>query len=268
MKRKIFAVSDIHGDYDALIHGLLEAGYDENNGEHLLVVLGDSFDRGTSSLDVYNYLKKLSDENKAVVIMGNHDLMLIDYLAGVCITPFNYMHNGTNETLADFLHQTAPFEMYCILNGINDGEMTYEDFANWISLARKEINSEYPELLPWLEKRPFYFETEKYIFTHGAIDTSVEDWHKPHCIRYSYVDWKALTWDDGSFFKKEIANTDKTVVIGHFGTMHLRDMYNIPYADGRKSDILVRDDKRIIAIDATTALTHRINVLVIEDELL
>lgn len=268
MKRKIFAVSDIHGDYDALIHGLLEAGYDENNKKHLLVVLGDNFDRGSQSLDVYNYLKKLTDEGKAVVIMGNHDLMFIDYLTGECITPFNYMHNGENETFAEFLHQTAPFEMYCLLHGIDDKEVTYGDFAEWVSDAREEINNEYPELLPWLQSLPYYYETKNYIFTHGAIDTEANNWKEPHIIKYSYTDWQALTWDDGSFFSKPIINTDKTVVIGHFGTMHLRDMYDLSYEDGKKSDILTRDDGRVIAIDATTIATHRVNVLVVEDELL
>ena len=40
MKKKIFAVSDIHGNYHALINALEEAGFDENNDSHLLVVLG------------------------------------------------------------------------------------------------------------------------------------------------------------------------------------------------------------------------------------
>ena len=40
MKKKIFAVSDIHGNYPALIEALKDAGFDENNDSHLLVVLG------------------------------------------------------------------------------------------------------------------------------------------------------------------------------------------------------------------------------------
>ena len=34
MKKKIFAVSDIHGEYEILIKGLKEAGFDEDNPEH------------------------------------------------------------------------------------------------------------------------------------------------------------------------------------------------------------------------------------------
>ena len=53
MKKKIFAVSDIHNEYDALIDALNEAGFDENNPDHLLVSIGDAFDRGPSAIAVY-----------------------------------------------------------------------------------------------------------------------------------------------------------------------------------------------------------------------
>lgn len=264
MKKKIFAVSDIHGDYDAFISSLEEAGYDENNPEHLLISLGDAFDRGDRSLEVYQYLKRLSDENKAIVLKGNHTMMLIDYLDGTSLDPFNYYRNGEKETLADFLHQTDPFESWCMIYQ-NIENPTYGDFARWIKEARDEINDEFPELLDWLRTRPYYYETKNYIFTHGAIDTNAPDWHKPHCIRYHFVDWDALMWDDGSFFDKDINNTDKTVVIGHFGTQTLRKMYDVGKEDETWS-ILTRKDGRVIALDATTCYSHKVNVLVIESE--
>ena len=264
MKKKIFAVSDIHGDFDALISSLEEAGYDESNPEHLLISLGDAFDRGERSADVYEYLKRLSDEGKAIVLKGNHTTMFIDYLDGTSLDPFNYYRNGEKETFADFLHRTDPFESWCMIDK-NIQNPTYGDFATWVKEAREEINEEYPELLEWLKTRPYYYETKNYIFTHGAIDTRVEDWHNPHCFRYKYNDWDALTWDDGSFFGKTIKNTDKTVVIGHFGTQTLRKMYNTGENDETWS-ILTRKDGRVIALDATTCYSHKVNVLVLESE--
>lgn len=271
MKKKLFAISDIHGYYKEMIECLNKSGYDENNDNHLLIVVGDIFDRGTESLSIYKYLKKLTDENKAIVTRGNHDTMLTDYLSGKSVSPFNYIHNGTNETLAEFLHQTAPFETWCIFR--NNNNPCYEDFVEFITSARKEINGEYPELLEWLSNLPFYYETKNYIFTHGGIDVTVKDWHKPRYYpinTYKYIKWDALTWDDGSFFGKEITNTDKKVVIGHFGTEQLRKMYpNLTTKDnGNEYDILYRDDGRIIALDTTTILSKKINVLVIEDDII
>lgn len=267
MKKTIFAVSDIHGEAKCLKESLKKAGYDENNPNHLLVSIGDALDRGDECLEVYEYLKRLFDEGKAIVLKGNHTGFFTNYLDGTSLDPFNYFHNGTRETMADFLHQTAPFESWCVLAKDIDVP-TIGDFAEWLSGAKKEINEEYPELLEWLKTRPYYFETKNYIFTHGAIDTNAKDWHEPHCMRYHFTDWEALMWDDGSFFGKEINNTDKTVVIGHFGTSTLRKKYG--YSPNRNPlgsfDILRRKDGRVIAIDATTNYSKKVNVLVIESE--
>lgn len=263
--RKLFVISDVHGHYQEMINALEQAGYDEDNENHLLVSCGDEFDRGEQSLAVYLYLRRLSNEGKAIVLKGNHSMFLTGYLSGRDLSPFNYLHNGVDKTLADFIHQTKPFESWCTLMGKK--EPTYGDFGEWITHAKKIINSEYPDLYEWLETRPYYYETENYIFTHGAIDGTCEDWHFPKKdYKGRFMDWDACMWDDGSFFDSDITNTNKTVVVGHFGTYHLRKMYYLKSEDPHS--ILKREDGKIIAIDATTALTKRVNVLVIEDNLL
>ena len=80
------------------------------------------------------------------------------------------------------------------------------------------------------------------------------------------MDLDALLWDDGSFFGKNIFNTKKIVVIGHFGTDHLRNKYGLKNDDKEDFSILKRDDGKVIAIDATTAYSKKVNVLVIESE--
>lgn len=267
MKKTLFFVSDIHGEYTVLRDGLEEAGYDEDNPNHLLVVLGDIFDRGDESKSVYLYLKRLTDEKKAIVISGNHNKFFIDYLDGTNLSPFNYMRNGVRDTFADFLDRTAPFESWCFLEaGIE--YPTNENFATWLKGARDEINKEYPDLLPWLKSLPHYVETKNYIGVHGAIDTMVEDWHYPHCERYNLVDWDALDFDDGSFFGSSIQNTDKTIIIGHFSTWHLRNIYGLAdINDEEDYSILKRDDGKVIAIDGTINYTKKLNVFKVEDEI-
>ena len=262
-KTKLFFCSDIHGGYTPLVRALLSAGFDENNINHKLIVLGDIFDRLDENVEVYEYLKQLTDNNRAIVITGNHHKFLIDFLEG-SINPFNYLHNGLDTTLGDFWHRTKPFESWCLIDkqcNINTGS-----YAEWAEACRNDINREYPELLPWLKSLPRYFESEHYIGVHGAIDTTAPDWHEPHCSRYNLRGWDALEFDDGSFFGSEIKNTNKTVIIGHFGASHLREMYGIEDSGGY--DILKREDGKVIAIDATTVISHKVNVLVIEDNLL
>ena len=59
-KLKIFAVSDIHGCATALETALNEVGFDPKNPCHLLIVLGDLFDRGTENRRVLEYLSGIS----------------------------------------------------------------------------------------------------------------------------------------------------------------------------------------------------------------
>lgn len=265
--KKLFVVSDVHGHYHEMIDALEQAGFDEDNENHLLVCLGDFTDRGPSVLATCEYLYALTKINRAVVLLGNHGLFLIEFLEG-SVNPFNYLHNGLNETIADFWHRTAPFESWC---GLDKGcEMTQETYAKWAKMCREDINDEYPWLLPWLKSLPRYFESEHYIGVHGAIDTKVEDWHKPHCYKGRLVDWDALDFNDGSFFGEEINNADKNVIIGHFGTRFLREMHPMLVTNdhGEGDDILFRDDGRVIAIDATTAASHKVHVLIVEDDLM
>jgi len=260
--KEIYTVSDLHGHYGIFKRDLKEAGYDENNENHLLVVCGDIFDRGRENLEVYEYLKHLTDVGKAVVIAGNHNLFITQYLDGTNVSPFNYMRNGTNETLADFLHQTAPFETWCLLNNIE--EPTYGNFATWIEIARNEINLEYPELLPWLKSLPRYYETDNHIFAHASIDLDVEDWHYPHCERHGLLDWDALDFDDGNFIKKH-NHTGKTIIVGHFSVAHLRQMHSL--GDYDDYSILKTDDNKVF-IDGCAVLSKKINVFKTKDKLL
>lgn len=257
--KKIFVVSDIHGYYLELINALDKAGFDENNDNHLLISLGDMFDRGDESLSVYKYLKELNDKGKAICLKGNHEPMFVEYLKGFT-NPFNFTYNGTNTTLDDFLHRTRAFEMFCLENKY---EATLDNFHKFIEEARKEINDEFPELLNWLENLPYYFETENFIFTHASIDTEAKNWRKPKCLYHNKKDWEALTWDNGNFLIKDIKNTDKTVIVGHFDTGHLRKKWQVDSKDKNDHSILYQPRK--IFIDGCVALTKKINVLVLQD---
>ena len=261
---KLFFVSDIHSHYNKTIEALNNVGYNENNPNHLLIVVGDIFDRFVETVEVYEWLFRLTKENKAIVLSGNHHKFLIDFLEG-SVSPWNYMHNGLRDTIADFWHRTLPFESWCMIEGnclLTD--MTQEMYAKWARICRNDINKEYPELLPWLKSMPRYFESKSIIATHGALDLKVPDWHYPHCYRHSLRDWDALDFDDGSFIKCK-NTTGKTIVLGHFDTGSLRERYGL--GDSDDYSILITDDNKVF-IDGCVVLTKKVNVYVVEDELL
>lgn len=261
MKKTLFVVSDEHGHYKELREALSNAGWDEKNPNHLLISCGDCFDRGSESLSIYKFYKKLTEQGRAVVLKGNHTTMFIDFLEW-SNSPFNYIHNGLNETIADFVGRTAPFESWCAID--KDCDMNTLTYAEWAECTRKDINNEYPELLEWLKNLPWYYETKNYIFVHGGIDTKAKDWRYPKVEYFGRTDWDALSWDDGSFLGKKVTNTNKTIVCGHFSTKALRERYTIADNPDDLDDILYYDNK--IFLDTCTILTKRINVLKIEEE--
>ena len=53
---KYFVFSDVHGFYDLLIGKLNSEGFDINNPNHMLISLGDNFDRGPQNYLVYSFL--------------------------------------------------------------------------------------------------------------------------------------------------------------------------------------------------------------------
>lgn len=256
-KKNIYIISDLHNHYTITVDALKEAGYDENNSNNLLVVLGDILDRGPEALEVFNWLYKLTSEGKAIVLSGNHHPMFISFLEG-STDPFNYFNNGLNETIADFWHRSIPFETWCLLDG--KCEQNLQSYCKWCKICSEDINKEYPDLLPWLKSLPDYLETKSFIMTHGTIDGNCPDWHNPP------NGWEDCHWAKPRDFMQPFTNIDKTIIVGHIDCGTLREENHL----GKPNDysICKRIDEKIIGLDTCTILTKKINVLVIEDELL
>jgi len=102
---RIFAVSDIHGEYDALVDLLVNAGVVRQDlswawGDGHLVIAGDTFDRGagvTESLWLFHRLEREAREagGRVHFLLGNHEMMVMQgdfryvnakYLKGVVAT--------------------------------------------------------------------------------------------------------------------------------------------------------------------------------------
>ena len=281
---KLFVVSDVHGFYDDLIRDLKQAGYNDNDKNNLLIDCGDFFDRGTQAVEMYLYYKRLTDQGKAIILRGNHTTMLIDFLEGKDCA-FNFAYNGFDKTIDSFLGDTASYStFYLYTHEIKDKAVEiYGDrvkpilddteavpseifFDVYQEYAREKIMKDYPELLGWLKERPYYYETENYIFTHASIQGDCDDWKNPTDSRYPeiWTPWESLTWDDGRFYGKPIKNTNKTIVVGHFHTDGIREKFNIKSTG--TNEILKSENGKKIFIDTCTPITHRVNVLTIINE--
>ena len=158
---KLFCVSDIHGFFDEFKKAIDEAGFDENNPEHWLIVCGDCFDRGNKPLEVMNYLMGLE---RSIVVKGNHEILLLDCIQRGYPCGHDW-YNGTADTIITLGGDIKDFGRDCAI--------TYEKVKDFIY------------------SMPNYFETKKYVFVHGWLPLQ-EDWRNAH-----QHEWDDAMWDNG-----------------------------------------------------------------------
>ena len=85
-------IPDVHGDIDALDR-ILQDLTDEGVKE--FIFSGDYFDRGQNNREVFDRIKKLKGEGKAICLMGNHELLLINAILSEDIDSFKmWINNG------------------------------------------------------------------------------------------------------------------------------------------------------------------------------
>lgn len=250
MKKKIFAVSDIHGCCVALKKSLEEAGFAPNDDRCLLIVVGDCFDRGEENREVFDFLNGI--ENK-IIVCGNHEDML-----GLLLKKRHIgrggISNGMDTTLYSFFGGQV----------IGDLDIDYQ-LSYKLNFDGRENTVK--ELEQFLSQTYDYFETENYIFTHGWLPVDFDELGEcfvkedfryeipPVWERARFMEWYRM-YGAGAMLK------GKTVVCGHrasrfaclLGEMREPEDYSPFFADG------------LIAIDTSTVQSGKVNVLVVEDE--
>lgn len=254
IKNKYFVFSDVHGESEALQTSLKEAGYDKYNPRHILVSLGDNFDRGTDSKGVCSILFHRQD---TILVKGNHEGFLEEMLEkgieGEFVL-FNILHNGLDKTLESFSG--------CSIERV----VSAADLNAMIDIARSNVRHYCSKgLLQKIKDMPLYYETKNYIFVHAGLEPD---------LPWQMSSQDVMTWDM-EYSHRPICSTTKTVVIGHNHAFRVRNKakeegyrespLGLPWVGNTDENAPVRIGNKI-AIDPCSNLTHKVNVLVIEDE--
>jgi serine/threonine protein phosphatase 1 len=82
--RAIYVVGDIHGRLDLLkgVHDDIDADKRKGHAQTVEIYLGDYIDRGPQSAEVISTLIARANGTYAVFLRGNHEQLLLDFLAG------------------------------------------------------------------------------------------------------------------------------------------------------------------------------------------
>lgn len=222
-----------------------EAGFDPNDENSWLISLGDEMDRGPDPESVINYIMSLP---RAIWVRGNHQSLMEDLITRGYPCQHDW-HNGT---------------MQSVLSLAPNARLQSEAFT----IA-------YEKTKPFFDKAVNYLELKNHIFVHSFIPLKSldglpkyytknrkfefdPDWRHAHAS-----EWEEARWGNPFQLAKDGFLPDKTLVFGHWGVYDQRprdyegeDLFDIIYGDG------------YIGIDATTALSGQVNVLVLEDEFL
>lgn len=172
------AIGDIHGCLDPLQRLLQTLNPKPSD---TLVFLGDYVDRGPDSKGVIEHLIELNKKCSCVFLLGNHEVLMLDYLAGLL-------------SLSDWEK--------------NGGVATLDSYAD-------EGKAQIPDAhLEFLKSCLPYYDTPDYFFVHGGVKPfrTIEE----NLKRMTKLE---LVWErshlDESVLNAEDYKWEKTVVCGH-----------------------------------------------------
>ena len=232
---KYFFVSDIHSYCDRLIAALDAAGFESTNPNHVLVVLGDVFDRGQQSWKTYQFLKKLP---RKILIRGNHEDLLVDMINRGAVNDLIDIHNGTADTCLQLATEDV-LDSY-----------TAEDAAGNNRVITMFKDKRVAEVCKWINEEFIdYIEFSNLIGVHSCIPLDKDD----------YVMWLKARWPNPYTDR----DAGKWRITGHWFARRHWEGDGVPWM---KDETYISEDRRLIGIDSCVMLSGRINVFVYETD--
>lgn len=204
-KSRVLVASDIHGHFEYLLRALDKANF---GGNDFLIIIGDMEEKGPDSLNVIRYLKKLCEENRATVLMGNVDYRFLWQLDNITDV------NSAKEFL-DYL-----FYMRDWLGTSLFDEMAHElgkvpQTANDVLELIDKIKSHFKAELDFMRELPTMLVSDKYIFIHGGIYESEKEFlaipdgekNRHKCLKFDrFTD----------FVREKDLKFERNIVVGHW----------------------------------------------------
>ena len=247
---RYYVTADPHGFYTPLKKALEEKGYFSDPEPHKLIICGDLFDRGREALIMQDFVLEEMAKDRIILVRGNHEDLLQDYVDNNCMPESHHLSNGTVGTvmqLTDFSEARA-----------------LTDFVKMAQEMRKT-----PLMTKILPSMINYYEAGNYIFVHGWIP----------CVqnKYGYVkipnwrteafeeEWYFARWMNGMEVWKSVKEEGKTIVCGHWHASYGHSVYEGKGPqNGLGADFTPFIADGIIALDACTALSGFVNCIVVE----
>ena len=247
---KYYVLSDIHGFYTLFQKTLRESGYFDDREEKRLLLLGDLFDRGEEALAMQECILELMEQREVILVRGNHEDLFRELVTSDHGRPLrHHVQNGTYDTLEQLTGLTG-----------------YSWNANRQLASAGRETPLYTRIIPAMLD---YYETKNYIFTHGWIPC--QSWYgglayDPDWREADSAAWREARWTNPMEAARTAKPEGKTVVCGHFHCSYGHARFEGKGSEfGPDADFSPYMAPGIIAIDACTAYSKRMNCIVLRD---
>lgn len=192
----VYAIGDVHGCLDELLlleRMITEDAADVGEGERWLVNLGDHVDRGPRAAQVITHLMSAPPEGfRRIVLAGNHEEMLLDFLADP-IANAQWLDFGGLETALSYGMQYRP------IGGPGARRQVARELASMIPQSH----------LDFLSGLPISLALPGQYFVHAGI--------RPGVPMDQQTD-EDLLWIRSPFLEQD-SGPDRVVVHGHTPTL-------------------------------------------------
>ena len=258
---KYYVVADVHGFFDEMVKALTEQGYFTDKQPHKLIICGDLFDRGTQNKEVEEFVLGLIEKDEIILIRGNHEDLItecVDKLPTYALmgTHSHHYTNGAINTIID-------------LTGCTFDEMRT---APEQTAAKMKQTGFYQKILPAMKN---YYETQNYIFVHGWIPSIAKGFggnadmfqYEPNWRNSNGAGWYFSRWYNGMLAAHQgVVEPNKTIVCGHWHTSFGHSNYEGKGEEfGNGEDFSPYRADGIIALDACTVHSRKVNCVILED---
>jgi bis(5'-nucleosyl)-tetraphosphatase (symmetrical) len=273
-----YAIGDIQGCYDVLLRLLDRLDFDPS--KHKLWFVGDLVNRGPDSLRVLRFVKNLGD--RAVVVLGNHDLHLLALAAGnLKHAKKSNLHEvleaPDREELLDWLrhrplmHHDAKKRFSMLHAGLPpqwglekalgcarelETVLRSPDYRDYLHAMYGNQPDRWADGLTGMERLRFItncFTRLRYCDSDGTLALSEKG--PPGTQPASLLPWFAVP---------HRATRNDRIIIGHWSTLGYRAEHNVWALDtgcfwgGRLTAIRVRKQKPIVPVDLDCVPSPRI----------
>lgn len=203
MEKRIFVISDLHGQF-VLLQLLLERIQFNDNDE--LFILGDIMDRGPNSIDIYYFVKCMPNIH---MIKGNHEIMMRQSMKAAL--KYNDLDSERSNPYRLWRQNGALGTVNSIREYLQKDAIPYSEYFDLKQLFIKE-------LIEFIDSLPSYieldFQGKHYILVHAGVDPEAEN--------IADVDEDLLAWIREYFYLSE-CNPDVTYIFGHTPCCFLND---------------------------------------------